>query len=137
MKFLMNDDIDDKENNGGTNMSDYEDSSGGPKRKRNITKETGVSMLRKTITPELRTDKRKKVQQQIPHETSERDQEMKKELHEIRMKILKKELEIKENQFFAELEINTERLKAAEAESEMRILQKQIKGVKLEKLQND
>lgn len=69
--------------------------------------------------------------------TSKRDREMKEELHEIRIKILKKELEIKENQFFAELEINTERLKAAKAESKMRILQKQIKEAKLEKLQND
>lgn len=135
VKFVMNDD--NKENNGGTETSDYEDSSRRTKRKRNTTKETGVSVLRKIITPELRTDKKKKVQQQIPHKTSERDREMKEELHEIRIKILRKELEIKENQFFTELEINTERLKAAKAESEMRILQKQIKGAKLEKLQND
>lgn len=55
-------------------------------------------MLRKIITPEPRTDKRKKVhQQQIPRETLKRDQEMKEELYEIRMKILEKELEIKEN----------------------------------------
>lgn len=119
-------------------MSDNKDSNGGTKRKRNITKETGVSMLRKTITPELRTDKRlKKIHHQIPHETSERDQEMKEELHEIRMKILKKELQMKENQFSVELEINTERLKTAKVENEMRILQKQIKEAKLEKLHKD
>lgn len=85
-------------------------------------------MLKKKITPELRTGKRlKRVHQEISHETSKRDREMKEELHEIRKEILKKELEIKENQLFAELEINTERLKTVKVENEMRTLQKQIK----------
>lgn len=79
----------------------------------------------------------KKVHHQIPYETSERDREMKEKLHQVRLKILKKELEIKENQFFAEIEINTERLKAAKAENEMRVLQKQLKKAELEKLYKD
>jgi len=62
---------------------------------------------------------------------------MKEEVHKIRMKILKKELELKENQFFAELEINAERLKAVKVENEIRILQKKIKEAKLEKLLKD
>jgi len=95
-------------------------------------------VLRKKITPELHTDKRsKKVHQQIPYETSEQNREMKEELHQVRMKILKKELETKENQFFAEIEINTERLKAVKAENEIRVLQKQLKEAKLEKLYKD
>lgn len=72
--------------------------------------------------------------QPIPHETSERDRDMKEEIHETRMKILKKELEIKENQFFAELEINAERLKLVKVENDIKILQKQIKEAKLANL---
>jgi len=49
----------------------------------------------------------------------------------------KKKLELKENQFFAELEINVERLKAVKVENEVRVLQKQIKEAKLEKLLRD
>lgn len=105
-------------------------------KKRNILKDGGVSMLRKTITPELRINKKLKKSHQIT-QASERDQEMKEELHDIRMKILKKEFEIKENNLFAELEINTKRLKAATLETEMKELHKRIKEAKLKKLQKD
>lgn len=82
-----------------------------------------VFLLRKKVTPELRIDKIfRKVHHKIPHETSERDREMKEKLHQIRMTILKKRTgEI--NNFFAEREINAERLKIAKIENEMRILQ--------------
>lgn len=93
--------------------------------------------MRKTIAPELRTNKKLKKMQVIPHETSERDQDMKEEVHETRIKILKKELEIKENQLFAELEINAERVKVIKAEKEIKVLQKQIEEIKLEKLLKD
>ncbi|XP_029672382.1 myb/SANT-like DNA-binding domain-containing protein 3 isoform X1 [Formica exsecta] len=82
--FLMNNE--NKENNGETKTSDNEENNRGCKKKRNTTggittKETGVSILRKTIAPELRTNKRlKKMHQQIPHETSDRDQDMKSEI---------------------------------------------------------
>ncbi|XP_071634240.1 uncharacterized protein [Temnothorax longispinosus] len=128
---------DNEENNRGIEKSNNQDSNRGTKRK-TITNEIDVGMLRKKITPELRTNKRlKKIHQQISHETSERDREMKKELHEIRMNILKKELEIKENQFFVEREINTERLKAAKVESETRVLLRQIMEAELDKLYTD
>ncbi|XP_070160053.1 myb/SANT-like DNA-binding domain-containing protein 3 [Polyergus mexicanus] len=140
--FLMNNE--NKENNGETKTSDNEENNRECKKKRNTTggittyKETGVSILRKIIAPELRTNKRlKKMHQQIPHETSDRDQDMKEELHEIRMKILKKELEIKESQFFADLELNEKRLKAATVENEIRVLQKQIKEAELKILLKD
>ncbi|XP_029673107.1 uncharacterized protein LOC115241480, partial [Formica exsecta] len=54
--FLMNNE--NKENNGETKTSDNEENNRGCKKKRNTTggittKETGVSILRKTIAPEL------------------------------------------------------------------------------------
>lgn len=129
-----------KENNEEIKISDNEDnekSNKGLKRKKNFTKNTGVSILRKTIAPELRTNKKFKKMQVIPYEIPERDQDMKKEVHETRMKILKKELEIKENQLFAELEINTERVNVIKAEKEIKVLQKQIEEIKLKKLLKD
>ncbi|KAM0734553.1 hypothetical protein ACS0PU_011372 [Formica fusca] len=130
--FLINNE--NKENNGETKTSDNEENNRRCKKKRNTTggittKKTGVSILRKTIAPELRTNKRLK--------KMHRDQDMKEELHETRMKILKKELEIKENQFFADLELNEERLKAATVEKEVRVLQKQIKEAELKILLKD
>ena len=68
---------------------------------------------------------------------SEREQFMKEELHKMRIKILKKELEIKENQYFAELEVNTERLKATKTKSNIKLLQKQKEETELRKLQKD
>lgn len=133
VEYVMNDG--NKENNEGTKISDN-DVNRKTNKKRNILKDSGVNMLRRTLTPELRINKKLKKSQQMT-QTSERDQEMKEELHEMRMKILKKELEIKENNFFAELEINTERLKAAKFESEMRQLHKQIKEAKLKNQQKD
>jgi len=101
------------------------------------TKEMGISILKKTIALKLRNKKLKKMYEVIPHETSKRDRDMKKEVHKTRMKILKKKLELKENQFFAELKINVERLKAVKVKNEIRVLQKQIKEAKLEKLLKD
>ncbi|XP_018303522.1 myb/SANT-like DNA-binding domain-containing protein 4 [Mycetomoellerius zeteki] len=131
MEFLITSDKENNEEN--ENKSDNQDCNQGTEKKRY---ETGVSMLKKKITPELRTGKRlKKLHQPLGmHETSGRDREMKEELHQLRINILKKELEIKEKQFFAEIEINTERLKTAKVEGEMRVLQKQIKEAKLKKL---
>ncbi|XP_039310342.1 uncharacterized protein LOC105201294 [Solenopsis invicta] len=130
VEYLINSD---KENNNGNEKFDLQDYN--QVTKKAITYETDVSVLKKKITPELRTVKKlKKIHQQISHESSKR--EMKEELQEIRKKILKKELEIKENQFFAELEINAERLKTTKVESEMRLLQKQIKAAKLKKITN-
>ncbi|XP_025267833.1 myb/SANT-like DNA-binding domain-containing protein 4 [Camponotus floridanus] len=66
------------------------------KRKIDTIKETGISILRRTLAPELRTKRLKKTHQ--------------------------------------ELEINTERLKTAKVENELKTLQKQIEEAKLEKL---
>lgn len=95
-------------------------------------------MLKKRITPELRTQKGlNKTHKQVPYEPSTREKEMKEELHEIRMKLLKKELEMKENQFFAELEINTEKLKVTQVDYEIKLVQKQIEEIKLQNLRKD
>jgi len=131
--FLINEN---EENNEDTKTSDNQENNREYKRKRN-TKEMGISILKKTIALKLRNKKLKKMYEVIPHETSKRDRDMKKEVHKTRMKILKKKLELKENQFFAELKINVERLKAVKVKNEIRVLQKQIKEAKLEKLLKD
>ena len=106
-------------------------------KKKYIAKDSGASLLRQTITPELRVPKKYKKTHQEISPISEREQFMKEELHEMRIKLLKKELEIKENQYFAELEVNTERLKAAKTESDIKLLQKQKEETELRKLQGD
>lgn len=119
-----------------------ESKSNGEFQNKKVIKETGVSILRKRTTPELRTNKRLKQTHKFTEYGNverdvERDRQMKEELHALRIKILKMELQIKESQAFADLEINTEKLKAIKAETEMRIVQKQVQDAKLNKLRED
>jgi len=121
-----------EENNGETKTSDNREY----KKKRN-TKKMGVSILKKTIAPELRTNKKLKKMHEVINAWHFRTRLRHKGRNSQNKNILKKELEFKENQFFAEFEINAERLKAVKVENEIRVLQKQIKEAKLEKLLKD